>query len=273
MFSYPEQLDTVKQLHLNEGDHKTMNCPFCGGHKKFTVSKLLDGTILWNCFKASCNAKGRYSGNRSIQAAKNYVSGNVHQERKTRYAYIPTITTNPKTYPAAIEYLQTVNSVTAMENGLVKIRYAPKEHRVLFYNQDQTGAVGRLIEGDGPKWMSYGDVSAGIHVGNGSTAVIVEDACSACSFARLDNITGVAILGTNLTNTIINALHTYTKVYMVLDNDASRRAVSEIKKIRGDVFLRFTTNDPKALTTDQLNKILRTNNNNNNRFQGEGHPT
>jgi hypothetical protein len=265
MFSYPEQLDTVKQLHLNEGDHKTMNCPFCGGHKKFTVSKLLDGTILWNCFKASCNAKGRHSGNRSIQAAKNYVSGNLHQERKTRYVPIPAITTNPATYPAAIEYLQTVNSLTAMENGLIKIRYAPKEHRVLFYNQDQTGAVGRLIKGDGPKWMSYGDVSTGIHVKNGPTAVIVEDAASACSVARLDGTTGVAILGTHLTNTIINALHSYAKVYMVLDNDASRKAVSEIKKIRGNVNLRFTGNDLKVLTIDQLNKTLRTNNNNNNR--------
>lgn len=272
MFSYKDQLDTVKQLRLSEGEHRTIDCPFCGGHKKFTVSRLLDGTILWNCFKASCGTKGRYSGNRSIQAAKNYVSGNLHQERKTRYAPIPQITTNPANYPAAIEYLQTVNSLSAMENGLIKIRYAPKQHRVLFYNQDQTGAVGRLIEGDGPKWMSYGDVSTGIHVGKGKTAALVEDAASACSIARLDEITGVAILGTNLTNTIINALHTYTKVYMILDNDASRKAVSEIKKIRGDVFLRFTTNDPKALTKDQLYKILRTNNNNNNRIYSEEHP-
>ena len=273
MFSYKDQLDIVRQLYLSEGEHRTMDCPFCGGHKKFTVSKLLDGTILWNCFKASCTAKGRNSGNRSIQAAKNYVSGNLHQEHKTRYAHIPTITTNPTNYEAAIKYLETVNSRTAMENGLIKIRYAPKQHRVLFYNQTQTGAVGRLIEGDGPKWMAYGDVSSGIHVGSGSTAVLVEDAASACSVARLEEITGVAILGTNLTNTIINALHSYTKVYMILDNDASRKAVSEIKKIRGDVFLRFTNNDPKALTKDQLNKILRINNkNNNNRLQSEGHP-
>ena len=65
----------------------------------------------------------------------------------------------PKNLPCRNQYLQTVNSVTAMENSLVKIRYAPKN--IASYLQSrQTGAVGRLIEGDEPVDV-YGDVSAG----------------------------------------------------------------------------------------------------------------
>ena len=261
MFSYFDQLNTVKQLRLKEGQHLTMDCPFCGGHKKFTVSHLLDGTILWNCFRASCTAKGKYDADRSIEAAKNYISGNVRQKNKGRYAAIPAITTHPKNHTPAIQYLRSVNSLPALEDGLIKIRYAPKENRVLFYNQSEIGAVGRLIGGKGPKWVSYGDLTTGIHVGNTDIAIVVEDAASACSISRIKKYTGVALLGTTLPSALKNALQIYKLIYVILDNDAAKKACTLTRQIRGNVTLRVTENDLKELTTDQIETLINNNQN------------
>jgi DNA primase len=108
----------------------------------------------------------------------------------------------------------------------------------------------------GPKWMTYGDVSNGIHVGTGSKAVLVEDAASACSIARLKDYTGVALLGTNITSNIKSALLIYKLIYILLDNDASGKAAQMTKQLRGDVFLRTTSKDPKELRERQLQRIL-----------------
>lgn len=256
MFSYGEQLNTVKQVRVPEGEHRTIDCPFCGGRKKFTISHLVSGTILWNCFRASCTAKGCYNGQRSINGAKAYLAGDDDTKRKTGSYPIPKITGDPFNYGPVRQYLRSVNSIDAAEKGLIRIRYAPKENRVLFYNRDLTGAVGRLLERGTPKWMSYGDTSTGIHVGTGSIAVVVEDAASACSVSRIDGFTGVALLGTTLTSALKNALQLYEKSYIVLDNDAASKAVALSKQIRGSVSVRTTRQDLKELTVKQIQSII-----------------
>ena len=65
MYSYRDQLDIIKAIRITDGGRKTIDCPFCGGRKKFTIDKF-DGKIVWNCYKASCTTKGAYSGKRSI---------------------------------------------------------------------------------------------------------------------------------------------------------------------------------------------------------------
>ncbi len=173
---------------------------------------------------------------------------------------IPAFTTRIEHHDEVCEYLRSVNSYEAYENGLIRIRYAPREKRVLFYNQDNDGAVGRAmyhLGGKGPKWMTYGDISHGIAVGSGETAVIVEDAASACSIASLGNVVGFAILGTNITNTLKNTLRNYLYKYILLDNDAQKKAVSMQKMLRGNTFIRTTNKDPKELTKEQLLNTLR----------------
>lgn len=260
MFSYPEQLNIVKQLHMKVGEHRTMNCPFCGGHKKFTVDRLATGEILWNCFRASCTVRGKYDGDRSIEAAKNSLAKDRSIERIARHVPIPEITTHFDHQSEVRKYLISTNSLEAVEADLIKVRYAPREKRVLFYNKDNTGAVGRVIPslgGFGPKWISYGDVSQGISVGGTDIAVIVEDVPSACSVSRIPGFTGFALLGTNLTNTLKSVLQSYAHMYIVLDNDASRKALAITKKLRGNIRVRMTGKDPKDCTTSELKQILR----------------
>jgi hypothetical protein len=261
MFSYGEQLNTVKQVRVPEGEHRTIDCPFCGGHKKFTISHLVSGTILWNCFRASCTAKGCYNGQRSINGAKAYLAGDDDTKRKTGGYPIPKITGDPFNYAPVRQYLVSVNSVEAAEKGLIRIRYAPKENRVLFFNRNQTGAVGRLLERGSPKWMTYGDTSSGIHVGTGRTAIIVEDAASACSISRISDFTGVALLGTTITSALKNALQLYDKSYIVLDNDAASKAVALTRQLRGNVSVRVTNTDLKELTVKQIQSLIMNNKN------------
>lgn len=260
MYSYRDQLDWVKAIKIPEGGHRTMDCPFCGGHKKFTLSRLATGELLWNCFRASCNVKGRYNGQRSIAGAKAYLTMDGDTQRNVRGVALPKFTTHIENHSAVCEYLGSVNSLEAFEAGLIQIRYAPREKRVLFYNSDRTGAVGRAMYhmgAEGPKWLTYGDTSAGIAVGTGENVVIVEDAASACAVARLPNCTGFALLGTILTTVLRKTLLNYELKYILLDNDALNKAVSMQKQMRGSVFVRVSEKDPKELKVDELAATLR----------------
>ena len=256
MFNYRDQIEIIERIKIREGEHKTLDCPFCGGSKKFTIDRLNDGRLVWNCFRASCNVKGSKSYGRSITAAKAYVAGADQSRPTSKVLPLPELTTKVENRENAISYLRSVNSLDAYEAGLIDIRYDPKTKRVLFYNNDKSGAVGRALS-RGPKWLSYGDTSTGIAVGKSDIAVVVEDVASACSVARLPDYTGFAILGTHITNTLKNTLHKYKVVYIVLDNDATRKAAQLTKKLRGSVFLRTTSKDPKELGLDQIIKIIK----------------
>ena len=255
MFSYRDQIEIIERIKIREGEHKTLDCPFCGGSKKFTIDRLNDGRLVWNCFRASCNVRGSKSYGRSITAAKAYVAGADQSRPTSKVLPLPELTTKVENRENAISYLRSVNSLDAYEAGLIDIRYDPKTKRVLFYNSDKTGAVGRAL-GSGPKWLSYGDTSTGIHVGGSNIAVVVEDVASACSVSRNIKYTGVALLGTNITSTIKNALLMYKELYIVLDNDASRKSVALSKKLRGSVFIRVTEKDLKELSIKEIADLL-----------------
>lgn len=255
MFTYRDQIEIIERIKIREGEHKTLDCPFCGGAKKFTIDRLNDGRLVWNCFRASCNVRGSKSYGRSIETAKAYVAGADQSRLASKVLPLPNLTTKVENREDAINYLHSVNSYEAYQSGLIDIRYDPKTKRVLFYNGDKTGAVGRAL-GRGPKWLSYGDISEGIAVGKSDVAVVVEDVASACSVARNIKYTGVALLGTNITSVIKNALLMYKEVYIVLDNDASRKSVALSKKLRGPVFVRVTDVDLKELTIKEIAELL-----------------
>lgn len=255
MTSYKDQLDVIKSLHLEDGDRLTMNCPFCGGPNKFTVDKS-DERVIWNCYRASCSVKGSYRGRRSISASKAYLNNNRPNREAKKKSPVPAIVTKPDNYGPAMLYLKQVNSLEAYQAGLIKIRYAPAEKRVLFYNQNSTGAVGRSLCGSKYKWWSYGQLDGGIHVGRGDHAILVEDVPSACAVSCIPGYTGVALLGTKITNGIKSALINYKIFTLILDNDASGKAIIEASRLAG-CSLRFTKQDLKSLTADKIMEVVR----------------
>tara|TARA_R110000737_G_scaffold343050_1_gene368647 strand:+ start:420 stop:1223 length:804 start_codon:yes stop_codon:yes gene_type:complete len=253
--NYRDQVEYVKSIILAEGDRHTSDCPFCGGKNKFTLDKF-DGKLIWNCYRASCGVKGAYTCKRDINAAKSYLEGNATQRFKAKYKEIPPLTTRVTNHLPAVSYLKHVNSYDAYIRGDIKIRYAPKEDRVLFYNSEGTGAVGRSLKPVRSKWWSYGDLSKGIHVGIGTHAVLVEDVASACSVSNVTSYTGVALLGTNITKSITKTLNKYQQVTLVLDNDASLKAISIARKLNMECNVRLTRSDLKYLRPDQIKDLI-----------------
>lgn len=255
MSSYRDQVEYVKSIILREGDRHTADCPFCGGKNKFTLDKF-DGKLIWNCYRASCGVKGAYTGKRNINAAKSYLEGNATQRFKAKYKEIPTLTTRVTNHEAAVSYLKHVNSYDAYLRGDIKTRYAPKEDRVLFYNPEGTGAVGRSLRPVRAKWWSYGDLSTGIPVGTGKHAILVEDVASACSVSNVVGFVGIALLGTNITKSIVKTLSKYEKITLVLDNDASLKAISISRKLNMHCNVRFTRLDLKYLTAQAIEDLV-----------------
>lgn len=255
MFSYKDQVSIIKTVRLKDGDRKTMDCPFCGGKNKFTIDKF-DGKLVWNCYRASCTVRGSLVEGRSVASVKKYLSGDSSARRRASYRAIPEITTKIENVPSAVEYLKSVNSMAAYERGDINIRYAVKENRVLFYNQDNSGAVGRSLRPIKTKWWTYGDVTGGIHVGQGDHAVMVEDVPSACAISNVSYLTGVALLGTNINKDITKSLKKFNKVTLILDNDASAKALMLIRKVGMNCCVRLTQHDLKHLSSDEIVNLI-----------------
>ena len=256
-FSYREQWEVLSKVALTEGQTKNISCPFCGGSNKLSISKTLEGVTLWNCYRASCSSRGSRQGKRTSESLSRALNSPTQpQVINHRVTPLPSVTKGFRNDPTAYQYILDNNCVEAYDSNYINIRYAPAEKRVLFYNNTETGCVGRSMANHRSKWWSYGDCQGGIAVGNGSTAVLVEDVASACSVSRLPNHVGLALLGTNITEHIKNTVRQYDNVYIVLDNDASKKAILLAKTLTGKVSVRLTKRDLKYLNVDQLEELL-----------------
>lgn len=253
-YSYRDQIDILSSIRINDGEKKSLDCPFCGGRKKFGIVKQ-DGKLLWNCFRSSCGVKGSYNAGRGASGVKAYLRGK--ETKAVYYNSLPSIVSSIDHHKEALSYIESVNSLEAYRDGLIKIKYAPRDNRVLFYTEDGRGAVGRALDGRTPKWYTYGDTSKGIKVGQG-IPVLVEDAPSACSVSRLEGYCGYALLGTRVTPSIKAQLRHFDKVIIILDKDASSKAVSMSRSIQSitKAAVRFTTEDLKCLSVSQMLNLI-----------------
>tara|TARA_R110002073_G_scaffold122667_1_gene265782 strand:- start:932 stop:1378 length:447 start_codon:yes stop_codon:yes gene_type:complete len=148
-----------------------------------------------------------------------------------------------------------VNSLEAYQAGYIKVRYDPSEDRVLFYSGE--GAVARSLRSYGPKWMTLGSIPAGVHIGVGTTGVLVEDVPSACSVSRVSGLVGVALLGTNITTALNKGTKGYINRYLCLDKDASTKAIVLKRQLGAGLKVRFINQDLKVLTTSQIRRIMK----------------
>lgn len=235
-----------------------MDCPFCGGRGTFTISNR-DGTRVWNCYKASCPISGSVATDMSVGAIKRRLEGESRASSIRLSPEIPTLLSDPSNHDSVIDYLKLVGSYEAYEQGWVQIRYAPAENRVLFFFHHNQGATGRALDARKPKWKVYGDTSGLFRVGTGDIAVVLEDAASACSVARLPECSGCALLGTSLSVTHKRELLLYERVVIALDKDASRKAVELKSKLDGriDVRVALLEDDLKYMSTDAIKRILK----------------
>ena len=256
MYSKREQYEVLEKIRCTEDETKRVDCPFCGGKKTLTVSKS-DGTLIWNCYKASCSARGGKRVGYSKNAIKEKLSSNKKTAPVVRRIRnpLPDIKANPSHHDDVMEYLDDNNCIQAYEDGAIQVTYDPARNRVLFWMNQNTGAVGRaLTAGVKPKWLSYGDTSGVLSVGDNPNAIVVEDAASACSVYTTNVYTGVALLGTNLSQEQKQQLRRYKTVTICLDKDASSKALQLKARLSGFVktSICFLDQDLKYLSGDQI---------------------
>ena len=256
MYTYQEQYSIIKDIRVRENESKSCDCPFCGGKGKLSITNR-DGSLLWNCYRASCNVRGVHGVSRSTNSIKSKLSGEEVSLPK-QCLPIPSIVSSPDHHPKALGYLESVHCLNAYKDKLVHIKYAPSEDRVLFFMNNDSGAVGRSLSGQIPKWKVYGDTTGTFSCGNGDIAVVVEDVASACSVSTLTGYTGVALLGTNISFKQKQQLKRYKKVIISLDKDASSKAIKLLSKLGGhvkDVTVVLLEEDLKYLNTQQMEEL------------------
>lgn len=258
MYTYKEQLQMLEGIRVKPGQTLRIDCPFCRGQKTFSITSK-DGSRVWNCYKASCAVSGAKTIGRTTGQVRERLAGKM-APTKCR-TEVPEILSDPRHHDRVMHYLRLHGSLEAYENDWLKIRYAPAEDRVLFFFPTRLadGAVGRSLNGIKPKWKAYGDTGPILTVGEGDTLVVVEDAASACSVARVSGLVGGALLGTHLSDTQRHQLRGFKSVIIALDRDASTKALSIQRRTQGltDVKVRFLREDLKYLTPAEIGNLLR----------------
>jgi len=256
MATYKEQLDVLDPIKLSEGQTRRINCPFCGGQNTFSISRHA-GSRVWNCYKASCGIRGGKDTEQSLNTIRERLKRSSSEE--PTFDPLPEHLSRPQAHKRVMEYLEAVGSLEAFEAGLVDIKFSPQENRVLFLMNAGSGAVGRALDRRKPKWKVFGDSRGLLSVGVGTTAVLVEDAASACSMGVFSECSGCALLGTSVTLSQKRQLMSYEKVIIALDKDASRKALELQRQLEGRVLTRvvYLEDDLKYLTRQQRERILR----------------
>lgn len=252
-----DQLSTISRYRINAGETIRVNCPFCSGKKTMSISKI-DGTLKWNCFKASCKAGGNNKVGRTSVEIRNALNGISSTPKKSTLP-IPEILISPTTRTESLNYLLENNCLTAFEDGACRIEYSPKENRILFFNKEGTGCIGRsLTKGLSPKWKVFGQPTQLFTVGNANHVVLVEDAASACAVYATKVYAGAALLGTHMTYKQRKLLEHYDFVTICLDKDATRKSILLSKQLRvgSNCLVRFLTNDLKTYPPERIIKVI-----------------
>ena len=95
-------------------------------------------------------------------------------------------------------------------------------------------AAGRALTNRLPKWKRYGKTILPYSYGTGSVAVVVEDCVSAAAVGN-DKYTGVALLGTSLSDGHRSFLSRFRTAIVALDPDALKKTLRIAKELRGHV--------------------------------------
>ena len=204
---------------LDEGEHVRTHCPVCGGVNTFTVSNL-SGRIVYNCYKAGCGIKGK----RDVLVSSNFL--------KTTYQ--TSCSSGAK------------GSFVFPDHWSVylppkMIRYAEKNN--VDISIGTSDAVGRSLGKSRNKWHRYASTGLPFIVPNGDPVYVVEDAASACAVSKYG--TGFALLGTNLSEILLDILKKYPHIIVCLDRDASAKAIQMKLKLS-----QFTKTEVRLLDVD-----------------------
>ena len=257
-----QQLEVIRGLNTQLEMKQRMDCPFCHNKNTLLVDTTEDKTS-WYCFHASCSAKGRHQGEKTIK----YVNKTFNKQSETnepKKFLIPDSFKSPYSNEKAMKYLQDNNCWDAWSMNRAEIKYDVAKERVVFmiknhFSDEYCGAVGRALNKSVyPKWFMYGSKNVPFICGQCDDAVIVEDCPSACAVSGV--LTGVAIMGTSLAETHLAHIMQYKTIYVALDRDATTKSFSITKELRSkgltNVKVKTLTEDLKYYNSEQIRNIF-----------------
>jgi hypothetical protein len=257
--------DYVRDLDLSDGASIRSDCPICNSRNTFTASKN-DGTVLYNCYKLSCSLT---PGIVPINLTADEVALRLTELKETRKEVIPTFNIPEYiTFPDSSQtnYHRFV-SRWGLESEYKDVMYDVKDERAVFLIRDKhrklIDAIGRALNGAVPKWYRYtgnADVYTRCMGQPNGVVVIVEDIISAITVAKVrPNVTGMAVLGTNINHTHMEYLEDYSKIIVALDPDATNKSIEYRKEIQSwtgiDTMAMMLQDDIKYKTEEDLLKL------------------
>ena len=222
--------NTISELDIPNGTTKRMNCPNCGGYKTFTVTNNM-GSLVWNCYKASCAAKG---GERVRLSVDDIRAGFTGAEEYAADTFEMPSYVVPRSGGL---HMDRWCDTWGLDANVLGLHYDVKESRVVFpvvHDGVIVDATGRALGKRLPKWKRYGNSGLPYTHGYGNVAVVVEDCVSAavvgCGF-----LVGVAVLGTSLAETHKRYLSQFSTAVIALDPGALPKTLEMAKDLRGYV--------------------------------------
>ena len=232
----------MDKLDITEGANIRSDCPRCGGKNTFTATKR-DGKIIYNCYKLSCDAKGKVSYGMTAEEMSSYFvkplieTGNLNK-RIEPFIY-PEHIANPVTNRYINRFRMRWQGIYAETLRGVELLYDIKDKRAVFpiyHNGVLVDAIGRELDGATPKWLRYGKAAEYARYCYGQpngVFILVEDVISAITVAKVwPGVTGFALLGTNLTDAHKECLSDDARyVIVALDPDAMRKTLVMRKEI------------------------------------------
>jgi len=224
-------IEYIRGLDIADGSSIRMDCPECKGRKTFTVTNN-NGQLLWNCYKASCNVRGTHKMRMSAESI--YRRLNMTEDNKITDFCMPV-----NIVPLSSEYEQAMAwafswGLSPNRHGLM---YDIREHRVVFpvvHEGITVDATGRAIGKRLPKWKRYGSNRLPYTYGYGKVAVVVED-CISAAVVGDDRHTGVALMGTSMSNEQKQYLSQFSTALVALDRDAVTKALKLARELNGVV--------------------------------------
>ena len=229
--------DRILQLDLKIGGHHRGDCPACGGDNTFTVTRTIEGT-LYNCYKAGFKFSGRKTSSIRVSDLSGHVRSSTHESQEP-FAL-------PRHVVMGHSQIREWLSIYDYPISERDIYYDLTESRIVFpiyHGGEIVDATGRSTSPERlPKWKRYGSSGYAYTYGEGTVAVVVEDAISAAVAGSTDaNCTGMALLGTSLLPSHVEQLQGYTAVIVALDPDAAKKTLEITQELRGQLLSRGHT--------------------------------
>ena len=243
----------ISDIDIPNGHTKRMNCPECGGIKTFTVTNNM-GSLVWNCYKASCNVRG---GNRVHLSADDIRAGFTGAKEFAEDTFeLPSYIVPHRDRRSVLKFCYEYG----FEPDDVGVSYDIKEDRVVFpitHNGKLVDATGRALGKRLPKWKRYGKSGLPFTHGCGNVAVVVED-CVSAAVVGYGSFVGVALLGTSLQDSHKGYLAQFSTAVIALDPDALPKTLHMAKELRGhvnDVRVLRLTDDLKYRNPTDMEKL------------------